>query len=347
MRRMISMLLTLLCAVIILGAGYFVIVESGKRVLEKEQVLEESNYENTSSNIFYGKIEEDIELFPWNFYPEDGQAAKPGEFPRFWDSVVNEGVGEEEEKYAQNWYLQQLIAFRADVDAKEVLEWYDREQKTIMDSLVVTYDSAWGSLYFYQDTLGLNGKQYQVRIAFSDWDILSFICSEEIGEAKGDKKRWEEGKKKLIDGLENSQKEMSEYVEFMTYVRSQGIISFFDPENGYTNSYRESLCWLEDIITQKRKMPEETKQLLEEMAKEYGYWNEKYDSSVEAADETENLKQEIVSGKEAAVNVEPSYSYQIIELKDMILLLMQGDYTLGIYYEPVSQSFCGYNYFYE
>ncbi len=33
--RLKSMLLTLLCAIVILGAGYGVIVESGKKILEK------------------------------------------------------------------------------------------------------------------------------------------------------------------------------------------------------------------------------------------------------------------------------------------------------------------------
>lgn len=73
MRRIISMFLTLLCAGLILGAGYFVIVESGQKVLEKERVLEETAYEDTSSNIFYGKIEENIELFPWSYYPQEGK----------------------------------------------------------------------------------------------------------------------------------------------------------------------------------------------------------------------------------------------------------------------------------
>ena len=34
--RLKSMLLTLLCAIVILGVGYGVIVESGKKILEKE-----------------------------------------------------------------------------------------------------------------------------------------------------------------------------------------------------------------------------------------------------------------------------------------------------------------------
>ena len=43
----------------------------------------------------------------------------------------------------------------------------------------------------------------------------------------------------------------------------------------------------------------------------------------------------------------PSFSYQIVDLKDMILLLMQGESTIGIFYDPIAQEFCGYNFFYE
>ena len=42
-----------------------------------------------------------------------------------------------------------------------------------------------------------------------------------------------------------------------------------------------------------------------------------------------------------------NYSYQVVELKDMILILVQGDVTMGLYFDPVNQKFCGYNFFYE
>ena len=51
--------------------------------------------------------------------------------------------------------------------------------------------------------------------------------------------------------------------------------------------------------------------------------------------------------EENGVDYDPHYSYQVVELKDMILLLAQGDVTIGIYYDPINQRFCGYNYFYE
>ena len=60
-----------------------------------------------------------------------------------------------------------------------------------------------------------------------------------------------------------------------------------------------------------------------------------------------NNKAESSGEAEAMVNAASSYSYQIVELKNMILLLMQGEETLGIFYDPMEQRFCGYNFFYE
>lgn len=61
-----------------------------------------------------------------------------------------------------------------------------------------------------------------------------------------------------------------------------------------------------------------------------------YDKEVTAVQPSEEVLEET-----------EGYSYQIVELKDMILLLMQGEHTIDIYYDPVRQRFCGYNYFNE
>ena len=35
------------------------------------------------------------------------------------------------------------------------------------------------------------------------------------------------------------------------------------------------------------------------------------------------------------------------ELKDMILILVQGDAAMWLYFDPINQKFCGYNFLYE
>ena len=125
MRRVKSMLLTVLCMGLILGAGYFVIVESGQKVLEKERVLEESSYEDTSSNIFYGKIEENIELFPWSYYPEEGEERILGEYPRFQEAVLG---GEAKD------FEEELKKFKPSLEVEEAEDAiYDRDLTDMTD----------------------------------------------------------------------------------------------------------------------------------------------------------------------------------------------------------------------
>lgn len=171
-----SMALTFLCAAIILGAGYLVIVESGKKVLEKERILEETRYESTSSNIFYGKIEEDIELFPWNYYPDNETVSEV--YPQFYQMLLDYGDSMEEAKEKTDWYLYQMIACESHERVEDIWKVYQKKQKKIVDSLVMTENSPIGPVYFYQDMLEVNQSQYQVRIACSEWHIVSFICQE-------------------------------------------------------------------------------------------------------------------------------------------------------------------------
>lgn len=339
MRRVKSMLLTVLCAGMILGAGYFVIVESGQKVLEKERVLEESVYEDTSSNIFYGKIEENIELFPWNYYPEEGEEKILGLHPKFGEMVLkgNEEDLEEELMEVQEWYLYQLIALGSDTTAEEVRKWYTENQKNIMSSMVIVENSQFGIFYFYQDNLNLDGKQYQVRIACNEWNIISFACMEYRNGQERDRDIWEQGKEKLVATLESTEEKMTKYVEYMLFLRYQGMVFVYDDRNGgYLNAYLEGLYWLEGILINKEYVPEQIMSIMEE-------WGFLYEDKT-AADVSNDAK----VGESVAENTQPSYSYQIVELKDMILLLMQGaQQTIGVYYDPIAQRFCGYNFFYE
>ncbi len=343
MRRVKSMLLTVGCAGMILGAGYFVIVKSGQKVLEKERVLEESVYEDTSSNIFYGKIEENIELFPWNCYPEEGEEKILGEYPRFGELVLqgNDKNIEEELKSLQEWYLCQLIAWECDTSIDNVRSWYTKNETNIMDHMVMVDNFQNGFLYFYQDILQLEEKQFQVRIACNEWNIISFICMEYRNGQKRDWNVWEQGKEKLVTVLESMEEEMKEYFEYMLALRYQGLIAFYDDKSGeYSNTYLEGFHWLKEILRGKQSedvyIPEEIQLIFEKL----GYYA-KEQAQVSLSDDVEKEEHNVE-------NAELDYSYQIVELKNMILLLMQREQqTLGVYYDPIAQRFCGYNFFYE
>lgn len=355
MAKIKSMALTLLCAGIVLGVGYLVIVESGKKVLEKERILEEAEYESTSSNIFYGKIEEDIELFPWNYYPEDEIAAgnhylegedSAGIHPDFYRILLDYGESPEETRERADWYLYQMIACESHVRTEDVWKVYQKNQKKIVDSLIMTENSPMGSVYFYRDTLELNQRQYQVRIACSEWNIVSFICQESREEER-DREQWEKGKDRLVKTLEESEKELAAYFDYMVLLSNQDFFSMYSKNGDYVNGHMEGLRWLNNILEQKTgtdHMPGELKDLTEA----WGFYDspELYDENKAKDAEYEVEKTGAVPSTDAPEETE-GYSYQIVELKDMILLLMQGEYTIGIYYDPVRQDFCGYNYFYE
>ncbi len=341
MHNIKSMAITLGCAGIVLGMGYLGIVESGRRVLKSESAPEQAEYENVGSNIFYGKIEDDIEIFPWNYYPHANIEA-PKNVPifleeEFFMEMYQETYGIEElsSVKATDWYFGQLIAYEAGVALEDVLDWFDESNHHILQNMVKVTGSSVGDIFFYQDILKLGGLQYQVRIACSNWNVISFICTAYHTKDQRNEAGWKRGKEKMVEVLEESEISLSKFSAYMTQLYYMVTPSIYLVDGNYENSYLQSFRWLECIM---QKRPEES-MLLEEMKKQKQDWEGFF------------WKDEcmITGGNEEEENVENvvHYSYQVVELKDMILLLMQGDKTLGFYYDPISQKFCGYNYFYE
>ncbi|NBH14175.1 hypothetical protein D3Z36_08260 [Lachnospiraceae bacterium] len=338
MRSIKSMLLTLICAVVILGVGYLGIVESGKEVLRRDSIPEQAEYENLGSNIFYGKIEDDIEIFPWNYYVKDGKGLEYS-VPEFLSEALaiqqekyDEGTGQIKEDrmaYATDRYFGQLIAYETESQLEEVMSWYESSGKHIYQNMVVEKDTGYGRIYFYQDILKLSGKQYQVRIACGDWSVISFCCAEYDPKDRRKQKKWKKGKQKLVSALEKFENELADYVTFMTKVEFMSAPYFYlddDSLNNIENVYLGSFLLLDYVMHKGGKQRSE----LEE--------------EVELIRERWKAERFAIEEKSAE---DLHYSYQVVELKDMILLLAQGDETIGIYYDPMNRKFCGYNYFYE
>lgn len=413
-----SMFLTILCMGVILGFGYLLIMESGQKVLENGIMLEETDYESTSSNIFYGKIEEDIEVFPWNYYPGDeaglGWKTESGIHPMFQYSMLSDDDDsvEEELKSLQSWYLCQMIAYKTNSTPSEVWSIFEKKQHTIMDEICMVENSPVGALFFYEDMLSIKGKRYQVRVSFTQWNIINFVCMEEreqddsgrqgssgtqasvkkrmaLGSQKSAKSEdgkgfqasarsqaeWEEGKESLAKILGESEEQMEEYFAYMSFLRDWDDTVFYvgDMES-YANCYLESLQWLDQIQRGKTEKNQGLAYILERMEEikyvENSMYNVEDMGDYKAKDADSALGEEKVETEEkmgvdataalgepeeeeyglvAEQEAEPapSFSYQIVDLKDMILLLMQGESTIGIFYDPIAQEFCGYNFFYE
>lgn len=359
MRSLKSLLFTLLCTIVILGLGYLGIVERGRQILSSESVPERANYEDVGSNIFYGKIEDNIEIFPWNYYSETDDTIQ-GIIPTFMeeeiflnqyvtektsaikdDNSMDMGDTELDETYyyfpeqylnAADSYFGELIAYETEVETEEVSAWFQKEGNHILENLIVAENTPVGMLFFYQDILQLRGKKYQVRIACSNWNVINFICVEYDTQDKRERTEWKAGKEKMVEVLEQSEESLSAYFSFMSKLNDLGAPSVYFVDDEYANSYLYGFQWLGNIISGRA----EDDELSMEIEKWLLEWQKIYPEEIDAS---------IAEGESVTYSV--NYSYQVVELKDMILILVQGDAAMGLYFDPINQKFCGYNFFYE
>lgn len=366
MRSVKSILLTLACAVVILGLGYLGIVGQGRRILKSESVPERAMYENAGANIFYGKIEDDIEIFPWNYYPEEPVKERDGNIPIFlgedlflqqyfpqrtyeienWEKGVQmeaessriPGLQTEEitDPKQQSFlsadaYFSELIACVAGVEMEEVFAKFQIRGCHILQNMVMADNASTGTIYFYRDILYLGGKRYQVRIACSEWNVINFICSEYTAKGRQEEEGWKEGKKKMVEILEQSEERLSKYFSYMSQLNDMGSPTIYILDSEYENAYLYGLRWLQDIVQGK----EEDEKLAESISMLEEEWRAIFQDNAEFDLANTDVEYYV------------NYSYQVVEMKDMILLLVQGDAAMGLYFDPMNQEFCGYNFFYE
>lgn len=316
-KRVEPVFLTLLCTVLILGIGYVGIVKGGRLLLGNEQKPEKTEFEDTGSKVFYGKIEEDIQLFPWNYYGQN-------EIQGTMESVI----GDYQDAEALEEVVQYMEAYCCGVE-KEVIEAvYQQKQSSIVNSMKICETES-GYFFFYQDILEVEGIQYQVKLALGEQCILSFSCTEYQKEDIRTIQQWEEGEKMLADMLERYQWQIGDRMYNIQYPYGEYLYknngARKEMANVYVNSYIENMTIVNNMLTGKYEEIEE---------------NESVDgaagSVIQDADWLEMQKIDIA---------EEGYSYQVIELNDMILLLLQGEYNMGLFFDPVRQEFCGFNYF--
>ena len=341
-----SILLTLLCAVLILCLGYLGIVETGRQILKGESLPEQAEYENVGSNIFYGKIEDDVEIFPWNYYAKSGQNLEKGIPELLVEGIVAaqygmvDYVAEEDRIVAVDGYFGQLISYQTGVDIADVMEWFEKNDKHILYNMSVAREDTTVDIYLYQVILQLGGRIYPVQIACGEMTLMSFsfIAYDSIDHRE--QEAWKLGKEKMISVLEQSEQSLAEYFVYMTDLFFVPVSTYAIEDKStyaiedntyeiYENLYIQGFYWLDTMIQQEVAA--------EELAQNIKEWRMNW--------EEKTWGDKLIS--EGEVEEMPSYTYQVVELKDRILLLMQGQNTIGIFYDPIAQKFCGYNYFYE
>ena len=358
--------LTFAAAAMIVGAGYLGIVKGGRFLLSNETQPEAVEYSNTSSTVFYGKIEDDIVLFPWNYYTaEDAaaqssmlQAAQAAEKQEDFSESASEGEETEnvqeavdvqyvaEEKnypYWSQWYrknmriseeemFRSLIAFGCDTTIETIEAWYEQKGRDITQSMLKK-DTEVGTLFFYQEELEIDGVRYQVKLACDDWNILNISCYPVREENIKETPEWEKGKEHLTRMLQ-------EYT-------GQGQIEFFYLTDWYTGTVREkggvdpaqqASCYIVNIQSLNERL--EQGELTEESKELYAKWSDEFQILMEDYYGYYNVDMEMVLEK-----YNQDYTCQMVEMKDMILVLLQGEDTIGLFYDPISEKFCGYNFF--
>lgn len=319
-KNAVSLGMTLLCTVLILGIGYAGIVKGGRLLLSNEEAPQKAEFENTGSNIFYGKIEDDIQLYPWNYY---GQNELTG--------TVEEVLGYPENKNIKvlEGILRLMEAYSCNVCEERIDEFYEQKGAGIVDSMKISITD-WAAFFFYQDILEINGMRYQVKIAWDEWGIRSFSCMEYRESDVRQTAEWEEGKKLLTQMLEKYQYEIAGQL----YDMQDLYLGSYNIEEVANASFEQYLLNMEKL-----------KNIMEAVSNGTEYTGEEWENVMYDNEET---MAEAAEGKGYVSRGESgNYSCQMIELNDMILLLIQGDYTIGLFYDPINQEFCGYNYFLE
>ncbi len=298
-KNAVSLFITMLCAVMILAVGYMGIVKGGKILLNSREEPEKAEFVNTSSNVFYEKIDEDIQLFPWNYYdksiPEENDPEGYFSDIDLWEATFRE-----------------ILSYNCGVLREDINEVY--AQKGIMYRLTV-YEADMELIFFYQDTLEVRGKKFQVKLAFNPWNILHFSCIEYREGDVRESPEWEEGKGVLTRMLARYSDIIGE--QFINMRELYDEVPSIKWDRSYAMVYEDNRSTMNSMLPR---------------------------TSGEKAEEVEEVESQS-STEEVVIKKWGNYSYQVIELNDMILLLIQGDITVGYLYDPIERTFCGYNYF--
>lgn len=304
-----ALILTFFCALLILTAGYLGISQGGKLLLHNESAPEQAAYENTSSNIFYGKIEDDIALYPWNHYSEEGLTG----YPQFGMFYIENPLEMETIFYG-------LIQQNTGIAYEQVETYYSTNR--IVENLKTGEDDRGLQYYFFEDILEAGHKKYQVKIACDNWNILSVFCNEVRPEETQNTEEWKQGKEILTKVLEENQEKLAAQMDTMLELNS---------------SYLET----GDYIKLNLILTETLNSILSGNAEEY--WS-KIDEKTAYWEKVmgQSTGNEAITGYKSAA---AGFSYQILERSDIILLLLQSDsFNIGLYYDPVAVKFCGYNF---
>lgn len=314
-RGIFALTATLVCSLIILGLGYAGIALGSDEILKISQEPEQISMSENISNRFYSRIEDDVQLYPWNYDTEAGGST--------------EGLPASETLMGIEETLYMLIATAADVEVQEVIRWYGNQEKDILDDVVTRYAETEGRFfYFYNDCIRLNGREYRVKFSADEGYIFSFSCLRTKDERVRDSQQWSENKEQLSEFVGNNERELMVLWNNMEEMR-WNIYDIWEWER-----YVEMYLMLDNSFRQLEKGNEL------DLWEIYGYENGTLALKVDA-DEVDAYEE----GMEAWYkNMSQDFDLQMVELDDCILL-MSGKYQQAVYYDVMEQRVVGFHFF--
>ncbi len=309
MKNVKAMILTVVCAVAILAVGYGGLLFSGEQVLKSSPEPEPVTMEGNISNLFYSRLEDDIQLYPWNYYPTEENPGTTG-------SVVEDYVWSTDLTYLENEVFYNLIARAANKDYEEVARWYEEQNKSIWDSMKQgVWDDQSVEFFFYDEVIRLGDGEYEVKISCDPMYISSFSCIQVREEGVKDSEEWEENREAFLNRMEKNY--------------DSALAIFNAMYSAYWDSiYAEDWGLYVDL---------------------FGFCQEvSYGLSMRVRDEyswqgTQNYSE--LADSYGLENVEEDIPIQMIELQDCLLLMMEQDTTVGLYYDVIEQRVVGFHYF--
>ncbi len=324
-RGFFSLVVTLLCALIILGAGYTGIALGGEEMLKTPQEAERVTMTEEESNLFYSRIEDDVQLHPWNYYAQESE--RDGEV-----SAITELANMEQDLYI-------LIALAADVEVQEVIRWYNGQDKSILSDVTSRYEEETDCFYFfYDDVIRLNGREYHVKFCSDRARLYSFSCLRPKEPGIRDSEEWREKKEALGEQLNQNSEELSGLYQYMYDIHWQA-------RDVFDWGVDVELYLVLDTSFYELQYREESNGV--DSGRE-GNRNTVVVSQAEVAQKktSEEIQREEMAVWDALEEMEgDDLDLQMVELDDCILL-MSGQYSVpAIYYDVIEQKVAGFHFF--
>ena len=298
--------ITILCSFIIIFIGYHTLDIAGNYFLLNTDKISISNKTDNNSYIFYSQTDNDILIFPWNYYKES--------LPLTEEDKIDDG----DTKYSlnKNFITSLYTSINSlfyETISPDLSVYLYKNNSTLYDELnfdfifdkLLTYTDSEGEQYFfYNENKTINDTTYNFSFAFDrNIKIYSFKCREVYSENTAN-----------VDTLTNG-------YTYLNHLINNGDISKELPslceKNSEVISYDEASALINPT--------EATKENIEADIYINDYKNEN-----DTYSDTE---------------VDTNTSYQIIESNGEYLLISLNE-MIVYYFDPVQNKFTGFNYIY-